>query len=79
ITAASHDIDMEELIAREDVVVTLSHGGYVKYQVLSDYESQRRGGKGKSATKMKDEDHIERLLVANTHDNILCFSTRGKT
>ncbi len=79
ITAAAHDIDMEELIAREDVVVTLSHEGYVKYQLLSDYESQRRGGKGKSATKMKDEDYIERLLVANTHDNILCFSTRGKT
>lgn len=79
ITAASHDIDLEELIAREDVVVTLSHEGYVKYQLLSDYESQRRGGKGKSATRMKDEDYIERLLVANTHDNILCFSTRGKT
>ncbi|WP_165311554.1 DNA topoisomerase (ATP-hydrolyzing) subunit A [Vibrio ziniensis] len=79
ITAASHDIDMEELIAREDVVVTLSHEGYVKYQLLSDYESQRRGGRGKSATRMKDEDYIERLLVANTHDNILCFSTRGKT
>lgn len=79
ITAAIHDIDMEELIAQEDVVVTLSHEGYVKYQILSDYEAQRRGGKGKSATKMKDEDYIERLLVANTHDNILCFSTRGKT
>ncbi|MBF4244426.1 DNA topoisomerase (ATP-hydrolyzing) subunit A [Vibrio anguillarum] len=79
ITAATHDIDMEELIAREDVVVTLSHAGYVKYQILSDYEAQRRGGKGKSATKMKEEDYIERLLVANTHDHILCFSTRGKT
>ncbi|MEZ8802899.1 DNA gyrase subunit A [Vibrio splendidus] len=79
ITAAVHDIDMEELIAQEDVVVTLSNAGYVKYQILSDYEAQRRGGKGKSATKMKDEDYIERLLVANTHDNILCFSTRGKT
>jgi len=79
ITAATHDIDMEELIAREDVVVTLSHEGYVKYQLLSEYEAQRRGGKGKSATKMKEEDYIERLLVANTHDNILCFSTRGKT
>ncbi|ENM3920344.1 DNA topoisomerase (ATP-hydrolyzing) subunit A [Vibrio cholerae] len=79
ITAATHDIDMEELIAREDVVVTLSHEGYVKYQLLSDYEAQRRGGKGKSATKMKEEDYIERLLVANTHDHILLFSTRGKT
>jgi len=78
IIAAVHDMDMEALIAQEDVVVTLSHEGYVKYQILNDYEAQRRGGKGKSATKMKDEDYIERLLVANTHDNILCFSTRGK-
>ncbi len=78
ITAASHDIDLEDLINQEDVVVTLSHEGYVKYQILSDYESQRRGGKGKAATRMKDEDFIERLLVANTHDTILCFSTRGR-
>ncbi len=78
ITAASHDIDIEDLIEREDVVVTLSREGYVKYQKLSDYEAQRRGGKGKSATRMKDEDFIERLLVANTHDHILCFSTRGR-
>lgn len=78
ITLASHDIDIEDLIEREEVVVTLSREGYVKYQKLSDYEAQRRGGKGKSATKMKDEDFIERLLVANTHDHILCFSTRGR-
>lgn len=78
ITAASHDINIEDLIEREEVVVTLSHEGYVKYQKLSDYEAQRRGGKGKSATKMKDEDFIEKLLVANTHDHILCFSTRGR-
>ncbi|RYU67619.1 DNA topoisomerase (ATP-hydrolyzing) subunit A [Aliivibrio finisterrensis] len=78
IGAAIHDIDMEDLITQEDVVVTLSREGYVKYQILGDYEAQRRGGKGKSATKMKDTDYIERLLVANTHDNILCFSTRGK-
>ena len=78
ITAATHDIDIEDLIEREDVVVTLSHEGYVKYQKLSDYEAQRRGGKGKSATKMKGEDFIEKLLVANTHDHILCFSTRGR-
>lgn len=78
ITAAAHDIDIEDLIEREDVVVTLSREGYVKYQKLSDYEAQRRGGKGKSATKMKDEDYIEKLLVANTHDQILCFSTRGR-
>ena len=78
ITAASHDIDIEDLIEQEDVVVTLSREGYVKYQKLTDYESQRRGGRGKSATKMKDEDFIEKLLVANTHDHILCFSTRGR-
>ncbi|MEC7691804.1 MAG: DNA topoisomerase (ATP-hydrolyzing) subunit A [Pseudomonadota bacterium] len=78
ITAASHDIDIEDLIEQEDVVVTLSREGYVKYQKLTEYEAQRRGGKGKSATKMKDEDFIERLLVANTHDHILCFSTRGR-
>lgn len=78
ITSATHDIDIEDLIEREDVVVTLSREGYVKYQKLSDYEAQRRGGKGKSATKMKGEDFIEKLLVANTHDHILCFSTRGR-
>ena len=78
ISSASHDLSMEDLINEEDVVVTLSHEGYVKYQVLSDYEAQRRGGKGKAATKMKEEDFIERLLVANTHDTILCFSDRGK-
>ena len=72
------DIDLEDLITQEDVVVTLSHEGYVKYQVLNDYEAQRRGGKGKAATRMKDEDFIERLLVANTHDTILCFSSRGR-
>lgn len=78
ITAASGDINIEDLIAQEDVVVTLSHAGYVKYQPLSDYEAQRRGGKGKSATKMKEDDFIEKLLVANTHDTILCFSSRGR-
>ncbi len=78
ITAAIHDISMEDLINEEDVVVTLSHTGYVKYQPLSEYEAQRRGGKGKAATKMKEEDFIERLWVANTHDTILCFSTRGR-
>ena len=78
ITNASHDLSLEDLICEEDVVVTLSHEGYVKYQVLSDYEAQRRGGKGKAATKMKEEDFIERLLIANTHDTILCFSDRGK-
>lgn len=78
ISAAAHDINLEDLIEREDVVVTLSHQGYVKYQPLNEYEAQKRGGKGKAATKMKDEDFIERLLVANTHDMVLCFSTRGR-
>lgn len=78
ITASSGDINLEDLIVQEDVVVTLSHEGYVKYQPLTDYEAQRRGGKGKSATKMKEEDFIEKLLVANTHDTILCFSSRGR-
>lgn len=78
ITASSAEINIEDLITQEDVVVTLSHQGYVKYQPLTDYEAQRRGGRGKSATKMKQEDFVERLLVANTHDTILCFSTAGK-
>ncbi len=78
ITAATHDISMEDLINEEDVVLTLSHEGYVKHQPLTEYEAQRRGGKGKAATKMKDEDFIERLWVANTHDTILCFSTYGR-
>lgn len=78
ITTASGDINLEDLIAQEDVVVTLSHEGYVKYQPITDYEAQRRGGKGKSATKMKEDDFIEKLLVANTHDTILCFSSRGR-
>ncbi|MFC0180992.1 DNA topoisomerase (ATP-hydrolyzing) subunit A [Thorsellia kenyensis] len=72
------DINYEDLITQEDVVVTLSHQGYVKYQPLSDYEAQRRGGKGKSAANIKDEDFVERLLVANTHDTILCFSSKGR-
>ncbi|GLP96622.1 DNA topoisomerase (ATP-hydrolyzing) subunit A [Paraferrimonas sedimenticola] len=78
ISNASHDISLEDLINEEDVVVTLSHLGYVKYQPLTDYQAQRRGGKGKAATKVKDEDFVERLLVANTHDTILCFSDKGK-
>jgi len=78
ITESESDLCMEDLIVEEDVVVTLSHEGYVKYQPLTDYEAQRRGGKGKAATKMKDEDFIEKLLVASTHDTILCFSTRGR-
>ncbi|XBC44802.1 MAG: DNA topoisomerase (ATP-hydrolyzing) subunit A [Buchnera aphidicola (Schlechtendalia chinensis)] len=71
------DINVSDMINQEDVVVTLSHSGYVKYQPLSTYEAQKRGGKGKSAAKTKEEDFIENLLVANTHDTILCFSSRG--
>ncbi|MBV8874166.1 MAG: DNA topoisomerase (ATP-hydrolyzing) subunit A [Metakosakonia sp.] len=78
ITANTADINIEDLINEEDVVVTLSHQGYVKYQPLTDYEAQRRGGKGKSAARIKEEDFIDRLLVANTHDTILCFSSRGR-
>ncbi|MDP4528689.1 DNA topoisomerase (ATP-hydrolyzing) subunit A [Alkalimonas delamerensis] len=72
------DINLEDLITEEDVVVTLSHLGYAKYQPLTDYEAQRRGGKGKAATKVKDEDFVDQLLVASTHDTILCFSDRGR-
>ncbi len=72
------DLSLEDLITEENVVVTLSHGGYAKSQPLDRYQSQRRGGTGKSATKIKDEDFIERLFVANTHDMLLCFTSRGK-
>ena len=72
------DLTMEDLIAEEDLVVTLSHEGYAKSQPLSDYRAQRRGGKGKTATKTKDEDFVERMFVANSHDMILCFSNAGK-
>jgi len=78
ITNSSADLLVEDLIPEEDVVVTLSHEGYVKYQPLTTYEAQRRGGKGKSATKMKEEDFIETLLVVSTHATILCFSSTGK-
>ena len=78
INANEVDMSLEDLINEEDVVVTLSHLGYAKYQVLTDYQAQRRGGKGKAATKVKDEDFVEKLLVANTHDTILCFSDFGK-
>lgn len=72
------DLSIEDLITEEDIVVTLSHTGYVKSQPVSAYRSQRRGGKGKSATSVKDEDSIDQLLIASTHDTILCFSNRGK-
>ncbi len=72
------NLSLEDLITEEDVVVTLSHAGYAKSQPLDVYQSQRRGGKGKSATSMKEEDFIDQLFIASTHDTILCFSTRGK-
>ncbi|MBA2652095.1 MAG: DNA gyrase subunit A [Tatlockia sp.] len=78
ITASQEDLTIEDLITEEDVVVTLSHQGYVKYQPISAYQAQRRGGKGKSATNVKDEDFIERLVIASTHDTLLCFSDHGK-
>ena len=72
------DLSAEDLITQEDVVVTLSHGGYAKAQPIEAYQAQRRGGRGRSATKIKDEDFIDQLFIANTHDTILCFSSRGK-
>ncbi len=72
------DLTLEDLIIQEERVVTLSHGGYIKAQSLSDYQAQRRGGKGKLATKMKDEDFVDKLFVANSHDMVLCFSSIGK-
>ena len=73
ITASQEDLTIEDLITEEDVVVTLSHQGYVKYQPISAYQAQHRGGKGKSATNVKDEDFIERLVIASTHDTLLMF------
>ncbi|MHA7881370.1 MAG: DNA gyrase subunit A [Saccharospirillum sp.] len=78
IIASRLDLSMEDLITEEDMVVTISHGGYAKTQPLTDYEAQRRGGRGRSASSLKDDDFIEHLLVASTHDTILCFSNRGK-
>ncbi len=72
------DLSTADLIAEEDRVVTLSHSGYVKAQALSSYAAQHRGGKGKAAAKVKETDHISKLLIANTHDTLLCFSSLGK-
>ncbi len=72
------DINIEDLIAQEDMVVTLSHTGYFKRQPLADYRSQKRGGRGKQAAATKEDDWIDQLFVANTHDTILCFSNRGR-
>jgi DNA gyrase subunit A len=78
ITASQEDLTIEDLITEEDVVVTLSHQGYVKYQPVTAYQAQRRGGKGKTATNVKDEDFVERLVIASTHDTLLCFTNHGK-
>ncbi len=74
----AQDLSLEDLITPEDVVVTLSHSGYIKSQPLSDYRAQKRGGRGKQAAATKEDDFIENLFVANTHDYILCFSNRGR-
>ena len=78
ITDAQADLTMEDLIPEENVVVTLSHAGYAKSQPLDTYRAQKRGGRGKAATSVKAEDFVDQLFVANTHDTILCFSSRGK-
>jgi DNA gyrase subunit A len=78
IVISTQDLSMEDLIASEDVVVTLSHNGYIKSQPLDDYRAQKRGGRGKQATGTKEDDFIDNLFIANTHDYILCFSSRGR-
>jgi DNA gyrase subunit A len=78
ILSSQQDLVTEDLIPEEDVVVTLSQQGYVKYQPLDVYQAQRRGGRGKSAAAVKEEDAVDQLLVASTHDTILCFSSTGK-
>jgi DNA gyrase subunit A len=78
IIAQSVDLSLEDLIAPEDMVVTLSHGGYMKAQPVGEYRAQKRGGRGRQATATKEDDFIERLFIANTHDHILCFSNRGR-
>ena len=78
ILEAQEDFTLEDLIAEEDVVVTLSHAGYAKSQPVSAYSAQRRGGRGRSATKVREEDFVDKLFIASTHDTILCFTSRGK-
>ncbi|MDR2364250.1 MAG: DNA gyrase subunit A, partial [Zoogloeaceae bacterium] len=78
IVAHAQDLEMEDLITPQDLVVTLSHTGYLKSQPLADYRAQRRGGRGKQATAMKEDDFVDHLFVANTHDYLLCFSNRGR-
>jgi DNA gyrase subunit A len=78
IVAQGVDLSLEDLIAPQDMVVTLSHGGYMKAQPVAEYRAQRRGGRGKQATGTKEDDFIDHLFIANTHDYILCFSNRGR-
>ena len=78
IVGSQQDLTMEDLITEEDRVVTISQGGYAKTQPLADYTAQRRGGMGKAAASVKDEDFVEHLLIANTHDTLLCFTSVGK-
>jgi DNA gyrase subunit A len=78
IIASRQDLTVADLIPEEEMVVTISHGGYAKTQPLDTYQAQRRGGKGKSATDMKDEDYIEHLLVVNSHETIMLFTDKGK-
>ena len=78
IVTATQELSTEDLIASEDVVVTLSHGGYMKCQPVADYRAQKRGGRGRQATATKEDDFVEKLFIANTHDHILCFSNRGR-
>ena len=78
IVVDAQDLSIEDLITPQDMVITLSNSGYIKSQVLDDYRAQRRGGRGKQAMTTKDDDFIEQMFVANTHDNILCFSSRGQ-
>ncbi|MDB2680017.1 DNA gyrase subunit A [Methylophilaceae bacterium] len=74
----ANDLSIEDLITPQDLVVTISNTGYIKAQVLDEYRAQRRGGRGKQAMTAKEDDFIEQMFVANTHDNILCFSSRGQ-
>lgn len=78
IITQTHDLSIEDLITPQDLVVTLSHTGYIKSQPLGDYRAQRRGGRGKQAAAVKEDDFVDHLFVANTHDYILCFSNRGR-
>jgi len=78
IVAQAEDLSIEDLIAPQDMVVTVSHGGYMKAQAVDEYRAQKRGGRGKQATATKEDDFVERMFMANTHDFILCFSNRGR-